>query len=247
MQYWHFIVTGSLILTLVMTSGCAGLLMGDLKAEIRDSSSITVPLPLSSVLSVLVSQNNTTPPFTQSPTCEKGDPALGTTLPGTSAFHVKSGTADPLGINAGGLPSAKVPSPLAVESGIPAGAASGTSVTPLSGTAFCSPVAGAKVVVTLVGTPNKTHIADCTTLENGDFSFDVPLSMEEPAITTYTFNFEITAPGYHLPAGSSNVVTDMGNVLEGPRYTFNVCLQQPSEPNAIAVTRGGIAVIGRIN
>jgi len=247
MQYWHFIVTGTLILALVMTSGCAGLLMGDLKAEISDKSSITVPLPLSSVLSFLVSQNTTIPPVTHSPTGEKGDPALGTTLPGTSAFHVKSGAADPLGINSGGLPSAKVPSPLAVEPGTPFGAASGTSVTPLLRTASCNPVAGAKVAVTLVGIPDKTHIADCITQENGDFSFEVPPSTEKPAITAYTFNFEITAPGYDLPAGSSNLVTDLGNVSDGPRYTFNVCYQQPSEPNAVAVTRGGIAVIGRIN
>jgi hypothetical protein len=73
----------------------------------------------------------------------------------------------------------------------------------------------------------------------------VPPLMEEPAIPLYTFNFEITAPGYTLPAGSSNVVTDLANVSEGPFYTFNVCYQQPSEPNAMAVTRGGIAVTGR--
>jgi hypothetical protein len=70
--------------------------------------------------------------------------------------------------------------------------------------------------------------------------------MEKSEITHYIFNFEITAPGYTLPAGSSNVVTDMANVSEGPFYTFNVCFQQPSEPNSMAVTRGGIAVIGRI-
>ena len=247
MHYWHVIVTGTLILALVMTSGCAGLLIGDLKAEISDSSSITVPLPLSSVLSFLVSQNTTTPPVIHSPTGEEGDPALGTTLPGISAFHVKSGMADPAGINAESIKYATVPSPQTVESGTPPRAASGTSVTSLSGTASCNPVSGAKVAVTLVGIPDKTHIADCTTQENGDFSFDVPLLTEKPAITAYTFNFEITAPGYNLAAGSSNVVTDTGNVSDGPRYTFNVCYQQPSEPNAVAVTRGGIAVIGRIN
>jgi hypothetical protein len=218
--------------------------MGDLKAEIRDSSTITVPLPLSSVLTILGSQNTTIPPVTQSPPGENGDPALGTTLPGTSAFHVKYGTADPAGIDAEGIKYATGPSPQAVESGTPP---PGSSVKPLAGTASCSPVTGAKVAVTLVGTPNKTHIADCITEENGDFSFDVPPSTEKPAITLYTFNFEITAPGYNLPAGSSNVVTDLANVSDGPRYTFNVCLQQPSEPNAMAVTRGGIAVIGRIN
>jgi hypothetical protein len=159
---------------------------------------------------------------------------------------VKSGTADPLGINAGGIPSAKVSSPQAVEPGTPFGAASGTSVTPLLRTASCNPVAGAKVAVTLVGIPDKTHIADCITQENGDFSFYVPPPMEKSEITPYTFNFEITAPGYILPEGSSNVVTDQANVSEGPFYTFNVCYQQPSEPNAMAVTRGGIAVIGRI-
>ena len=247
MQHWHFIVTGALILALVATSGCAGLLMGDLKAEIRDSSTITVPLPLSSVLSVLVSQNKTTPPVTPDPSGEKGDPALGTALPGSSAFHVKYGTADPAGINAEGIKYATVPSLQSVESGTPPGTVPGSAVTPLSGTASCSPVAGAKVAVTLAGTPNKTHIADCTTQENGDFSFNVPPSTEKSAITLYTFNFEISAPGYTLPAGSSNVVTDLANVSDGPRYTFNVCYQQPSEPNAIAVTRGGIAVIGRIN
>jgi hypothetical protein len=246
MHYWHFIVTGTLILALVMTSGCAGLLMGDLKAEIHDSSTITVPLPLSSVLSFLVRQNTTTLPVTQSPTGEKGDPALGTTLPGTSAFHVKSGTADPTGIDTEGKQSATVLSPKDIESLTTPGAAPGTSITPLSATASCSPVAGAKVEVTLLGILNKTHIADCTTFENGNFSFDVPPSMEKPATTMYTFNFEITAPGYNLPAGSSNVVTDLANVSDGPYYTFNVCYQQPSEPNAISVTRGGIAVTGRI-
>ena len=247
MHYWHGIVTGTLILALVMTSGCAGLLTGDLRAEVSDSSSITVPLPLSSVLSFLVSQNTTIPAFTRSPTGEKGNPALGTTLPGTSEFHVKSGTADPTGINAESIPSATVPSLQSGEPGTPPRAAPGTSVTPLAETASCSPVAGAKVAVTLIGTPNKTHIADCTTLENGDFSFDVLQSTEKSSITLYTFNFEITAPGYNLPAGSSNVVTDLANVSDGPWYTFNVCLQQPSEPNAMAITRGGIAVIGRFS
>jgi len=247
MHYWHFMVTGTLILALVMTSGCTSLLMGDLKAEIHDSSSITVPLPLSSVLSILGSRNSSIPPFTWSPTEEKGDPALGSTLPGSSAFHVKSGSADPIGINAEDIPSATVPSYQAGEPGTPPRASPDSSVTSLSGTAFCSPVAGAKVAVTLIGTLNKTHIANCTTLENGDFSFDVPPSMEKSAITTYTFNFEITAPGYNLPAGSSDVVTDLANVSDGPRYTFNVCFQQPSEPNAMAFTRGGITVIGRIN
>jgi len=245
MHYWHGIVTGALVFALVMTSGCTGLLMGDLKAEIHDSSSITVPLPLSSVLSVLGSQNSTLPPFTRSPPAEKGD--LGTTLPGTSAFQVKSGSADPTRINAEGIPSATVPSSQSGESGTPPGVAPGTSVTPLWATASCSPVAGANVAVTLVGIPNKTHIADCITQENGDFSFYVPPSTEKSANPLYTFNFEITAPGYTLPAGSSNVVTDLANVSEGPLYTFNVCFQQPSEPNAMAVTHGGIAVIGRIS
>jgi hypothetical protein len=247
MQYWHFIVTGTLILALVMTSGCAGLLMGDLKAEIRDSSTITVPLPLSSVLSFLVSQNNTTPWVTPSSTGKNVDPALDTTHPRISAFQVKSGTADPTGINAEGIKSATVLSPQDVEPGTPPRAAPGMTGTPLAGTASCRPVAGAKVAVTLVGTPNKTLIADCITQENGDFSFDVPSSTEKPTNTIYTFNFEITAPGYNLPEGSSNVVTDLANVSDAPRYTFNVCLQQPSEPNAMAVTRGGIAVIGRIS
>ena len=71
MHYSHVFVTVALILALVMTSGCTGLLMGDLKAEIHDSSSITIPLPLSSVLSVLVSQNNTTPPGNPSSTDKK--------------------------------------------------------------------------------------------------------------------------------------------------------------------------------
>jgi hypothetical protein len=247
MHYWHGIVTGALVFALVMTSGCTGLLMGDLKAEIHDSSSITVPLPLSSVLSVLSSQNSTIPPFTRSPPAEKGDLVLGTTLPGASAFHVKSGSADPPGINAEGIPSATIPSSQSGESGTPQRVAPGTSVTPLWATASCSPVAGAKVTVTLIGIPNKTHIADCITQENGDFSFYVPPPMEKSEIPPYTFNFEITAPGYILPEGSSNVVTDQANVSEGPFYTFNVCYQQPSEPNAMAVTHGGIAVIGRFS
>jgi hypothetical protein len=71
--------------------------------------------------------------------------------------------------------------------------------------------------------------------------------MEKSGITFYTFNFEISAPGYNLPAGTSDVVTDMANVSAGPLYTFNVCYQQPSEPNSMAVTRGGIAVSGRIS
>ena len=69
--------------------------------------------------------------------------------------------------------------------------------------------------------------------------------MEKSEIPHYIFNFEITAPGYILPAGSSNVVTDLADVSHGPFYTFNVCYQQPSEPDAMAITRGGIAVIGR--
>ena len=243
MHYWHFIVTGALILSLVMTSGCTGLLMGDLKAEIHDSSSITVPSPLSSIFSVLGSQNTTSLPFTLFPKEEKGETALDNSLPGISVFHVKSGSADLTGINSEGISSATVPSD--VEPGTPR-AAPGTSVKPLLATASCSPVAGAKVKVTLIGTPNKTHIADCTTLENGDFLFDVPPSMEKSSITSYTFNFEINASGYHLPAGFTYVVTDMANVSDGPGYTFTVCFQQPSEPNAVAVTRGGIAVIGRI-
>lgn len=247
MQYRYFVVTVALILALVITCGCTGLLMGDLKAEIHDSSSITVPLPLSSVLSVLVSQNTTTSPFTLFPKGENGEPVLGNSLPGISVFQVKSGSADLTGINSEGIKSVTDPSSQAGDFGITPRAAQGTSVKPLLATSSCSPVAGAKVKVSLIGIPNKTHIADCTTLENGDFSFDVPLSTEKPAIYLYTFNFEINVSGYHLPAGSSNVVTDLANVSDGPRYTFNVCYQQPSEPNAMAVTRGGIAVIGRIS
>jgi hypothetical protein len=211
MQYRHFIVTVTLILALVMASGCTGLLMGDLKAEIHDSSSITVPLPLSSVLSVLVSQNTTTPPGDQFSTGEKGH------------------------------------SPQVAEHGTFLQAPPGEWVLPRSGTASCNPVAGAKVTVTLIGTLNKTHIADCITQENGDFSFYVPPPMEKSELTHYTLNFEITAPEYSLPPGSSNVVTDIANVSDGPFYTFNVCYQQPSEPNTMAVTRGGIAVTGRMS
>lgn len=246
MQYGYF-VTGTLILALVMTCGCAGLLTGDLKAEISDSSTITVPLPLSTVLSALVSKNTSTPLVIPSPPGEKEDTALNNRLPGTSAFQVKSSTADHKGINAEGITPATALSPQAVEPGFTLRDEPGTSVTPLLRTATCSPVAGAKIAVTLVGTPHKTHIADCITRENGDFSFDVPSNTEIPENSLHTFNFEITAPGYTLPAGSSNVVTDLANVSDGPHYTFNVCFQQPSEPNAMAFTRGGIAVIGRIS
>ena len=75
MQYWHFMVTGTLILALVMTCGCASLLTGDLRAEISDSPAMTIPLPLSSVLSVLASRNNTTHPENESLT-EKKPPVL---------------------------------------------------------------------------------------------------------------------------------------------------------------------------
>jgi hypothetical protein len=82
-----------------------------------------------------------------------------------------------------------------------------------------------------VGISNKTHIADCVTEENGDFSFELPTSPDKSSISQYILNFEISAPGYTLPEGSPIVVTDMVNASDGPRYTFNVCLQQPSEPN----------------
>jgi hypothetical protein len=245
MQYRHFVVTVILILALVMTSGCTGLLMGDLKAEIHDSSTITIPLPLSSVLSVINSQDTATLSVNQSSTDEKIHTVFGNPLSGNSPFHVKSNMADPTGINTDD--TTPDPSPQVVENGITLKAPPGELVIPLSATASCTPVAGAKVAVTLIGTPNKTHIADCITQENGDFSFYVPSLMEKSEISFYTFNFEITAPGYNLPAGSSNVVTDLAYVSAGPLYTFNVCYQQPSEPNAIAVTRGGIAVTGRIS
>jgi hypothetical protein len=245
MHYSHVFVTGALILALVMTSGCTGLLMGDLKAEIHDSSSITIPLPLSSVLSVLVSQNNSTPPGNPSSTDKKEESAFGNPLYGNSPFHVKSSTEDTTGIDSDDATPETGPLPPVVEQGIFLKAPPGELVIPCLGTASCNPVPGAKVTVTLIGIPNKTHIADCITQENGDFSFYVPPPMEKSEITPYTFNFEITAPGYILPEGSSNVVTDLANVSEGPFYTFNVCYQQPSEPNAMAVTRGGIAVIGR--
>jgi hypothetical protein len=247
MQHWHVFVTGALVFALVMTSGCTGLLMGDLKAEIHDSSSITIPLPLSSVLSVLVSQNNTTPPGNPSSNNEKEDSAFGNPLYGNSPFHVKSSTDDTPGIDTDDGTPETGSSPPVVEPGTFLKAPAGELVIPCLGIASCNPVPGAKVTVTLIGIPNKTHIADCVTQENGDFSFYVPLPMEKSEITPYTFNFEITAPGYILPEGSSNVVTDLANVSEGPFYTFNVCYQQPSEPNAMAVTRGGIAVIGRFS
>jgi hypothetical protein len=247
MQYRHFVVIVALILALVMTSGCTGLLMGDLKAEISDSSDITIPLPLSSIVSVLASQNTTTLPVNQSSTSEKVDTPLDNPCPDNSPFHVKSSTEDSVEIDNDGITPATVLSPQVAEHGMPLKALPGELVFPHSGTASCNPVAGANVTVTLIGTPYKTHIADCITQENGDFSFYVPPSTEKSANTMYIFNFGITAPGYNLPAGSSNVITDLANVSDGPRYTFNVCYQQPSEPNAMAVTRGGIAVIGRIN
>jgi hypothetical protein len=247
MQYRHLIVTVILILALVMTSGCTGLLMGDLKAEIHDSSAMMIPLPLSSILSVINRQDAATLPVNQSSTDEKMHTAFGNPLSGTSPFHVKSNTADPTGINRDDTIPESDSSPQVVEDSITQKALPRELVIPHSGNATCTPVAGAKVTVTLIGIPNKTHISDCITQENGDFSFYVPPPMEKSEITFSAFNFEITAPGYNLPAGSSNIVTDLANVSEGPLYTFNVCYQQPSEPNAIAVTRGGIAVIGRIS
>jgi len=247
MQYRHFIVTVTLILALVMASGCTGLLMGDLKAEIHDSSSITVPLPLSSVLSVLVSQNTTPPPGDPFSTGEKGNTAFSNPLYGNSPFHVKSSTEDPQAINKDDRTPETGPSPQVAEHGIFLKAPPGEWVLPRSGTASCNPVTGAKVTVTLIGTMNKTHIADCITQENGDFLFYVPPPLEKTEITHYTLNFGITAPEYNLPSGSSNVVTDIANVSDGPFYTFNVCYQQPSEPNAMAVTHGGIAVTGRMS
>ena len=151
---------------------------------------------------------------------------------------MKSSTEDPQGIDTDDRTPEPGPSPQVVEHGTFLQAPPGEWVLPRSGTVSCNPVAGAKVTVTLIGTLNKTHIADCITQENGDFSFFVPPLMEKSEITPYTLNFEITAPEYSLPAGSSNVVTDLANVSDGPFYTFNVCYQQPSEPNAMAVTRG---------
>jgi hypothetical protein len=247
MQYRHFVVTVILILGLVMTSGCTGLLMGDLKAEIHDSSAITIPLPLSSVLSAITSQDTAMQPVNQSLTDEKMPTVFGNPLSDNFPFHVKSNTADPTGNNADDKIPESAPSPQVVENDITLKAPAGELIIPHSETATCSPVGGVKVAVTLIGTPNITHIADCVTQENGDFSFYVPPPVEKSGITFYTFNFEITAPGYILPAGSSNVVTDLAYVSAGPLYTFNVCYQQPSEPNAIAITHGGIAVSGRIS
>jgi hypothetical protein len=247
MQYRRFVVTVILILALVMTSGCTGLLMGDLKAEIHDTSSIPVPLPLSSVLSVLASQNTTTLTSNQSLNDEKKHTVFGNLPADNSPYHVKSSTADPTGMNTDDKNPEPAPSPQDVENRITLKAPAGELVIPFSGTATCIPVGDEKVTVTLIGTPNKTHIADCITQKNGDFSFYVPPPMEKSGISFYTFNFEISAPGYNLPAGTSYVVTDMAYVSAGPLYTFNVCYQQPSEPNSIAVTRGGIAVSGRIN
>ena len=149
-------------------------------------------------------------------------------------------------IETGGLISETVPSPQVIDHSTPSTDTAGAVFAPRSGTSSCSPVAGAKIAVTLLGPLNKTHIADCITQENGDFSFDVPASTEKSTSGVYTFNFEINAPGYDLPGGSSEVVTDMAIVSDGPLYTFNLCYQQPSEPDARAITRGGIAVIGRI-
>jgi hypothetical protein len=246
MHYRYFVVTVVLILALVMTSGCTGLLMGDLKAEISDRSAITIPLPLSSVLSALASHNTATPPVNQSSTIEKADTVSANPLPGKSPFQVKSSTEDPVVINTDSIPPATVPSLQVAEDGILLKAPLTKLVSPHSGTESCYPVAGAKVTVTLIGTLNKIPLADCITQENGDFSFYVPLSTEISENTLYAFNFGITAPGYNLPAGSSNIVTDLANVSDGPMYTFNVCYQPPSEPNAMAVTRGGIAVFGRL-
>jgi hypothetical protein len=247
MQYRYFIAIVTLIFAIVMTSGCTGLLMGDLKAEIHDSSATTIPLPLSSILSVITSQDTATLPVNQSLNDEKMHTVFGNPLSGNSPFHVKSNTADTSGITTDDTTPESDPSLHVVENGITLKSPPGELVIPHSGTATCSPVGGAKVAVTLIGVPNKTHIADCITQENGDFSFYVPPPGEKSEITFYTFNFEITAPGYNLPAGSSNVVTDLADFSEGPLYTFNVCYQLPSEPNAIAVTRGGIAITGRIS
>ena len=71
MQYRYFIAIVTLVFAIVMTSGCTGLLMGDLKAEIHDNSAITLPLPVSSVLSVITSQDTAMLPVNQSPTDEK--------------------------------------------------------------------------------------------------------------------------------------------------------------------------------
>jgi hypothetical protein len=236
MHYGHFGVTGILILALVMTSGCAGLLMGDLKTEISDTSSLTIPLPISSVLSVLVSRNSTPLTFAWPPSGDKEDSAVGTQLISTSVLQMKPAKTDP---------SATGFSPIS-GGAVTSLSASGTAVIIKGGIPSCNPVAGANVVVSRVGISNKTHIADCVTEENGDLSFELPASTDKSPISQYILNFEITAPGYTLPAESPIIVTDMVNASDGPRYTFNVCLQQPSEPNAMAFTRGGIAVIERI-
>ena len=115
MHYRYFVVTVVLILALVMTSGCTGLLMGDLKAEISDRSAITIPLPLSSVLSALASHNTATPPVNQSSTGEKADTISANPLPGKSPFQVKSSTEDPAGIDTESILPATVQSPQVVE------------------------------------------------------------------------------------------------------------------------------------
>jgi len=248
MQHWHLVLTGILLLAFVMTGGCAGLLMGDLKTEISDTSSITIPLPVSSVLSVLVGQNSSALPSVWSPTREKGDPVSGKYLTGASAFQVKPSKTDPSGIITGPVQPATGFSPVSgKQDGTVPRSAPGPAVALEKGPASCSPVAGAKVTVTLVGITHETHVTDCITQENGDFSFELPMLNGESPVSQYILNFDITAPGYTLPSGSSTVVTDMVNGSDGPWYTFNVCLQQPSEPNAMAFTRGGIAVIGKIN
>jgi hypothetical protein len=237
MHYWHFIITGMLLLALVMTGGCAGLFMGDLKTEIRDTSSLAIPLPVSSVLSVLLGQNSTEVASAQFLTEEKADPVPGTHPGESSAFRVKPALTDFPGTG---------PSQPSEEPMVSSLSGSGATGIPKGGIASCNPVAGANIVVTRVGISNKTHIADSVTEENGDFSFELPASPDDFPINQYILNFEISAPRYTLPAVSSTVVTDMVNASDGPQYTFNVCLQQPSEPNAIAFTRGGIAVIGKL-
>jgi hypothetical protein len=221
--------------------------MGNLRSEISDSSSITIPLPLSSVLSVLTNQNTPNPPINKSSVREKAEAAFGNPLSDNSQFHMKSRTEDTMGVDTDNITPAIVTALQFGEQATPLKAPPGEPVIPRLTTTSCNPVAGAKVAVTLIGIPEKTHIADCITRENGDFSFYMLPFTEIPPDSLYTFNFEITPHGLNLPAGSSSIVTDLANVSDGPLYTFNVCLQQPSEPNAVAFTRGGIAVFGKFS
>ena len=114
-----------------------------------------------------------------------------------------------------------------------------TETTPVT---TCIPVVNATVIVKQVGSSGETQIAQSITDENGVFSFTVLPSKTQTEVTSYTFNFYITAPGYTLEEGASNKITTEVSVSDGPHYEFVLCWQKSTGKTQ---NRGTFAVSGR--